>query len=179
MWRSHQPRFNPDLNRGLYRGRVGVVLSAPIRSFHVLMSILTIGLIVENFWLPKILSRLTRLPRLSGSSHQIVWHRNKAQQNASCHVSQSCWSGSMLDKKNSMICWDVLRSTTICDLRAFTSWYDKIRVDTCLCAPSRVQPTGCEFLRSLYIEKDLCTIWDKCFKLHTQISHLYSKMHFQ
>ena len=72
MWRSHQPRFHPDLNRGLYRERVGVVLSAPIRSYHVLMSILTIGLIVENFWLPKKSSRLTRLPRLSGPSHQIV-----------------------------------------------------------------------------------------------------------
>ena len=24
MWRSHQPRFQPDLNRGLYRERVGV-----------------------------------------------------------------------------------------------------------------------------------------------------------
>ena len=47
-WRSHQPRFHPDLNRGLYRERVGVVLSAPIRSYHVLMSILTIGLIVEK-----------------------------------------------------------------------------------------------------------------------------------
>ena len=49
MWRSHQPRFHPDLNRGLYREQVGVVLSAPIRSYHVLMSILTIGLIVEKF----------------------------------------------------------------------------------------------------------------------------------
>ena len=49
MWRSHQPRFHPDLNRGLYRERVGVVLSAPIRSYHVLMSILAIGLIVEKF----------------------------------------------------------------------------------------------------------------------------------
>ena len=49
MWRSHQPRFHPDLNRGLYRERVGVVLSAPIKSYHVLMSILTIGLIVEKF----------------------------------------------------------------------------------------------------------------------------------
>ena len=48
MWRSHQPRFHPDLNRGLYRERVGVVLSAPIRSYHVLMSILTIGLIVKK-----------------------------------------------------------------------------------------------------------------------------------
>ena len=49
MWRSHQPRFHHDLNRGLYRERVGVVLSVPIRSYHVLMSILTIGLIVEHF----------------------------------------------------------------------------------------------------------------------------------
>ena len=49
MWRSHQPRFHPDLNCGLYREWVGVVLSGPIRSYHVLMSILTIGLIVENF----------------------------------------------------------------------------------------------------------------------------------
>ena len=49
MWRSHQPRFHPDLNRGLYRERIGVVLSAPIKSYHVLMSILTIGLIVEKF----------------------------------------------------------------------------------------------------------------------------------
>ena len=39
MWRSHQPRFHPDLNRGPFRERVGVVLSAPIRSYHVLMSI--------------------------------------------------------------------------------------------------------------------------------------------
>ena len=93
-------------------------------------------------------SRSTRLPRLSGPSHQIVWHRNKAQQNPSYHVSQSCLSGSMLDKKNSMICWDVLRSTTICDSLAFTCWYDKMRVDTCLCALPRVQPPGCEFLRS-------------------------------
>ena len=165
MWRSHQPRFHPDLNRGLYCERVGVVLSAPIRSYHVLMSILTIGLIVENFLAAKIFPRLTRLPRLSGPSHQIVWHRNKAQQNASCHVSQSCWSGSMLDKKNSMICWDMLRSTTSCDSRAFTSWYDKMRVDrpTRLCALPRVQPTGCEFLRShsLYEGRSIIS-WTVC-----------------
>ena len=69
MWRSHQPRFHPDLNRGLYRERNGVVLSAPIRSYHVLMSI---GLIVEKILAAKIFSRLTRLPRLSGPSHRIV-----------------------------------------------------------------------------------------------------------
>ena len=49
MWRSHQPRSHPDLNRDLYRERVGVVLSAPIRSDHVLLSIVSIGLIVEKF----------------------------------------------------------------------------------------------------------------------------------
>ena len=54
MWRSHQPRFHPDLNRGLYRERVGMLLSAPIRSYHVLMSILAIGMIVEKFLAAKI-----------------------------------------------------------------------------------------------------------------------------
>ena len=72
MWRSHQPRFHPDLNRGLYRERVGVVLSAPIRSYHVLMSILTIGLIVENFLAAKKFSPINTIARLSGPSHQIV-----------------------------------------------------------------------------------------------------------
>ena len=141
---THQPRFHPDLNRGLYRERVGVILSAPIKSYHVDHRVDR----EKKFWLPKNFPRLTRLPRLSGPSHQIIWHRNKAQQNASYHVSKSCWSGPMLDMKNSMICWDVLRSTTICDSRAFTSWYDKMRVDMCLCALPRVQPTGCEFLCS-------------------------------
>ena len=48
MLRSHQPRSHPDLNLGLYRERVGLVISAPTRSYHVLMSILAIGLIVEK-----------------------------------------------------------------------------------------------------------------------------------
>ena len=72
MWHSHQPRFHPDLNRGLYHEMVGVVLSAPIRSYHVLMSILTFGLIMENFLAAKKFPRFTLLPRLSGPSHQIV-----------------------------------------------------------------------------------------------------------
>ena len=49
MWRLHQTRFHPDLNRSLYPERVGVVLSNPIRSYHFFMSILTIGLMVENY----------------------------------------------------------------------------------------------------------------------------------
>ena len=67
MWRSHQPRFHPDLNRGLFRERVGVVLSAPIRSYHVLMSILTIGLIVENFLAAKKFSPMNMIASTIGT----------------------------------------------------------------------------------------------------------------
>ena len=34
MWRSHQPRFHPDLNRGLYREGVGG--GGPISSYQIL-----------------------------------------------------------------------------------------------------------------------------------------------
>ena len=67
MWRSHQPRFRPDLNHGLYRERVGVVLSAHIRSYHVLMSILTIRLIVENFLAAKIFFRINMIASTIGT----------------------------------------------------------------------------------------------------------------
>ena len=67
MWRSHQARFHPDLNRGLYRERVGVVLSAPIRSYHVLMSILTIGLIVEKFLAAKYFSPINTIASTIGT----------------------------------------------------------------------------------------------------------------
>ena len=67
MWRSHQPRFYPDLNRGLYRERVGVVLSAPIRSYHVLMSILTIGLIVEKILAAKKFSTINTIASIIGT----------------------------------------------------------------------------------------------------------------
>ena len=40
-WQSFKTLIR--LYRGLYREGVGMVLSAPIRSYHVLMSILTIG----------------------------------------------------------------------------------------------------------------------------------------
>ena len=67
MWRSHQHRFHPDLNRGLYRERIGVVLSAPIRSYHVLMSILTIGLIVEKILTAKKYSPINTIASTIGT----------------------------------------------------------------------------------------------------------------
>ena len=67
MWRSHQPRFHPDLNRGLYRERVGVVLSAPIRSYHVFMPILTIGLIVEKFLAAKKFTPINKIASTIGT----------------------------------------------------------------------------------------------------------------
>ena len=79
---SHLPRFDHDWYRGVNRGPIGTIVSNLIRSYHILMSIVIIGIIVENFWLPKIFPRLPRLPRLAGPSwpsHQIVCHRNKSQ----------------------------------------------------------------------------------------------------
>ena len=49
MRRSHLSRFAHDWKRGLYRERVGMILLGPIRSYHVFMSIVVIGLIVEKF----------------------------------------------------------------------------------------------------------------------------------
>ena len=67
MWHSQKPQFRPDLNRGLYRERVGVVQLAPIRSYHVLMSILTIGLIVEKILAAKIFSPINMIASTIGS----------------------------------------------------------------------------------------------------------------
>ena len=67
MWRSHQPRVHPDLNRGLYHEQVGVVLSAPIGSYHVLMSILTIALILENVLAAKKISPINTIASTIGT----------------------------------------------------------------------------------------------------------------
>ena len=65
MQLSHLPRFDHDWYRGLHRGSIGTIVSNLIRSHHILISIVIIGLIVEKFWLPKILPRLPRLAGLS------------------------------------------------------------------------------------------------------------------
>ena len=67
MWRSHQPRFHPDLNHVLFREWVGVVLSAPVRSYHVLMSILTIGLILEKILAAKNFSPINTIASTIGT----------------------------------------------------------------------------------------------------------------
>ena len=89
MWRSHQPRFHPDLNRGLYRERVGVVLSAPIRSYFVLMSILTIGLIVENFLAAKKISPINAIALTIGAiaSDRMISYQSATKRILSCFPS--------------------------------------------------------------------------------------------
>ena len=83
MWRSHQPRFHPDLNRGLYHERVGVVLSAPIRSYHVFISILTIGLIVEKNLAAKNFSPINTIASTIGT---IVSDRMTSKQSATKRI---------------------------------------------------------------------------------------------
>ena len=48
MQLSHLSRFDHDLYRGLHRGAIGTIVSNLIRSHHILMSIVIIGLIVEK-----------------------------------------------------------------------------------------------------------------------------------
>ena len=49
MQLSHLSRFDHDWYSGVNRGPVGIIISNLIRSYHILMSIVIIGLIVENF----------------------------------------------------------------------------------------------------------------------------------
>ena len=49
MQLSHLSRFDHDWYRGLHRGAIGTIVSNLIRSHHILMSIVIIGIIVENF----------------------------------------------------------------------------------------------------------------------------------
>ena len=49
MQLSHLSRFDHDWYRGAHRGPIGTIVSNLIRSYHILMSIVTIGLIVEKF----------------------------------------------------------------------------------------------------------------------------------
>ena len=50
MQLSHLPRFDHDWYRGLHRGPIGTIVSNLIRSHHILISIVIIGLIVEKFF---------------------------------------------------------------------------------------------------------------------------------
>ena len=82
------------MNRGVYREHVGAVLSALIRSFHVFMSILRIGLIVENILAAKKkfprLTRFVRAKKLQVSALKILanaGHMSLYESNISEHIS--------------------------------------------------------------------------------------------
>ena len=61
MQLSHLSRFDHDWYRGAHRGPIGTIVSNLIRSYHILMSIVTIGLIVENFLAAKNFATITRI----------------------------------------------------------------------------------------------------------------------
>ena len=61
MQLSHLPRFDHDWYRGVNRGPIGTIVSNLIRSYHILMSIVIIGLIVENFLAAKNFSTITTI----------------------------------------------------------------------------------------------------------------------
>ena len=62
MLLSHLPRFDHDCYRGLHRGPIGTmgtIVSNLIRSHHILISIVIIGLIVEKFLAAKNFATIT------------------------------------------------------------------------------------------------------------------------
>ena len=61
MQLSHLSRFDHDWYRGAHRGPIGTIVSNLIRSYHILMSIVTIGLIVENFLAAKNFATITTI----------------------------------------------------------------------------------------------------------------------
>ena len=61
MQLSHLSRFDHDWNCGLHRGPIGTIVSNMIRLHHILMSILIIGLIVENFLSVKNFATITTI----------------------------------------------------------------------------------------------------------------------
>ena len=61
MQLSHLPRFDHDWYRGVNRGPIGTIVSNLIRSYHILMSIVIIGIIVENFLAAKNFSTITTI----------------------------------------------------------------------------------------------------------------------
>ena len=61
MQLSHLPRFDHDWYRGLHRGPIGTIVSNLIRSHHILISIVLIGLIVEKFLAAKNFATITTI----------------------------------------------------------------------------------------------------------------------
>ena len=61
MQLSHLSRFDHDWYRGLHRGPIGTIVSNLIRSHHILISIVIIGLIVEKFLAAKNFATITTI----------------------------------------------------------------------------------------------------------------------
>ena len=126
MWRSHLSRFDYDGNRGLYRGRIGIIVSDLIRSFLILMSIAAIGLIVETFLAVK---KFSTINTIAGSIVTIVSDRKSLQQIATDRIS-SCFQIVVIGvETNSAICCDLQRCVTICHDSGYSVRPDCLRLD--------------------------------------------------
>ena len=102
-----------------------MVLSASIRSYHVLMSILTIGLIVENHLAAKIFSPINTIASTIGT---IASDRMTSKQSATKRI-VSCFPIVLIgvdvgqEKQHALLRCDLLRSVT----------RERLRVDTIRC----------------------------------------------
>ena len=82
MQLSHLPRFDHDWYCGVNRGPIGTIVSNLIRSYHILMSIMIIGIIVENFLAAKNFSTITTIGgtivAIASDRMSIVTNRSKS-----------------------------------------------------------------------------------------------------
>ena len=72
MQLSHLPRFDHDWYRGLHRGPIGTIVSNLIRSHHILISIVLIGLIVEKFLAAKKIATITTITIVTIASDRMT-----------------------------------------------------------------------------------------------------------
>ena len=61
MQLSHLSRFDHDWYRGLHRAPIGTIVSNLIRSHHILITIVIIGLIVEKILAAKNFATITTI----------------------------------------------------------------------------------------------------------------------
>ena len=61
MQLSHLSRFDHDLYRGAHREPIETIVSNRIRSHHILISIVIVGLIVEKFLAAKNFATITTI----------------------------------------------------------------------------------------------------------------------
>ena len=107
---SHLPQFDHDCNRGFHREGIGIIVTDLIRSYHIMMSIVAIGLIVIKLLTAKIFSTINPIDKsivFITSDRTCVIHHNKSQQIESTRAPQSRLSQRIVDKEGTTMWYTI------------------------------------------------------------------------